>query len=80
MRMVSLKPLFIASCSTRGGNHHIYYCSSGCSFLNVFCAVSVIGLLAIDATYKNKKILLLLLLLLNNLPGGTENATKNLSG
>jgi hypothetical protein len=39
--------------------------------------VSVIGLLAVDAALKNKKILLLLL---NNLPGGTEKATKNLSG
>jgi hypothetical protein len=37
----------------------------GCSLLNVcFCAVSVIGLLAVDAAHKNKELLLLLLLLL----------------
>jgi hypothetical protein len=32
-------------------------CSSGCSFLNVyFCAVSVIGLLVVDAVHKSKEL------------------------
>jgi hypothetical protein len=35
--------------------YYYYYCSScGCSFLNIFCAASVIGLLAVDSAYKNK--------------------------